>query len=209
MPRLLSFDYQGQPFRCALRKVDRSRLYGTRDVESLDAEGGRCELATLAADGQTLIPPGGTAIGYLDADGLWLGSDQLTAVDGEGQPLQRVPSSFDQPVVLADTVEVETFLEHSIRLTYALEPPEGEDLAPGFLKALEAGSIFRFPFSYRGGFDTDPAFLLRGEDGTSWLLIGVPNAIQYVTLEQAAACGADLEADDGEAAPAELDFHML
>ncbi len=206
MARLLSFDHRGTVFRCALQKVDRGRLYGSRDLETLDAEGGLCQLATIAADGRTLLPPGGTAIGHLDADGLWLASEALTAVDPAGTPLPRVASSFEAPILLGETVSEEVFLEHSMRLLYALEPDEEPD--PALSAALEGGAVFTFPFCWRDGFDTDPAFLLRGADGNLWLLVGDPNEVAPVGLETAATTVAFAE-DEEETAPAELDFRML
>ena len=40
-------------------KIDRSVLYGFKELEVLDEQGGRCELATLADDGKTLVGRGG------------------------------------------------------------------------------------------------------------------------------------------------------
>jgi hypothetical protein len=189
-------------------KVDRGKLYGSRSIETLDAEGQRCSLATLASDGRTLIPNGGTAMAHLSPAGEWLENDTLAAVDGEGHPLAKQPSSFEQPILLEETVDEDHLLEHSIRLTYALEPEGGPSGELG--AALAAGTIFTFPFSWRGGFDTDPAFLLQSEEGGAWLLIGDPNTIRLVGLEQAAACGPEEQEEEPEAEMgADLDFTML
>jgi hypothetical protein len=209
MARTLQFTYGGRSVPCSIEKVDRGRLYGSRSLETLDSKGHPCGLATLAADGHTLIPMGGTAIGHLGPDGLWVEGDALTAVDAEGKPLPRIPSSFDGPIPLEQTVTVDRLLDHSIRLTYALTPLDGP-LDPELVGALTGGAIFSFPFSWRGGVASDPAFLLRGEDGTVWLLIGDANRIRLVGLEQAARCGVEVEEEPlpGEA-EADLDFRML
>jgi len=206
MARLLSFDHRGSVIQCTLHKVDRGRLYGSRELETLDAEGGLCQLATIAADGRTLLPPGGTAIGHLDAEGRWLASEALTAVDPAGTPLPRLASSFEAPIHLQETVSEEVFLEHSMRLLYALDPAEKPDAA--FAAALEEGAVFTFPFCWRDGFDTDPAFLLRGADGNLWLLVGDPNEVMPVGLEPDAVAAAFTE-DEEEPDAADLDFHML
>ncbi|MEB3304057.1 MAG: hypothetical protein VKK99_05620 [Cyanobacteriota bacterium] len=209
MPRSLRFHYGESETAFAMVKVDRGKLYGSRSIETLDADGQRCNLATLASDGRTLIPNGGTAIAHLSPSGLWVENDTLAAVDREGHPLAKHPSSFEGPIVLEETVDEDLLLEHSIRLTYALA---GEGAATGALMgALAEGSIFTFPFSWRGGFDTDPAFLLQSEEGGIWLLIGDPNTIRLVGLEQAAACGPEAEEEpeaEGETG-SELDFTML
>jgi hypothetical protein len=208
MPRSLRFVYGDAESPFAMVKVDRGKLYGSRSIETLDAEGQRCSLATLASDGRTLIPNGGTAMAHLSPAGEWLENDTLAAVDGEGHPLAKQPSSFEQPILLEETVDEDHLLEHSIRLTYALEPEGGPSGELG--AALAAGTIFTFPFSWRGGFDTDPAFLLQSEEGGAWLLIGDPNTIRLVGLEQAAACGPEEQEEEPEAEMgADLDFTML
>jgi len=210
MARTLQFIHAGRPLACAIVNVVRGRLYGSRSLETLVGQGQPCSLATLATDGHTLIPMGGTAIGHIGPDGRWIDTDVLTAVDGEGAPLPRIPSSFDGPIPLEQTVAVDRLLEHSIRLTYALLPLEGP-LDAELAGALDSGAIFSFPFSWRGGVASDPAFLLRGEDGTLWLLIGDANRVRLVGLEQAARCGVEMEEEPlpAEEAEAELDFRML
>ena len=209
MPRSLRFLYGESETTFAMEKVDRGKLYGSRSLETLDGEGQRCNLATLASDGRTLIPNGGTAMAHLSPTGEWVENDTLAAVDREGHPLAKLPSSFEGAIALEETVDEDHLLEHSIRLTYALA---GEAVGTGALAgALAEGTIFTFPFSWRGGFDTDPAFLLQSEEGGLWLLIGDPNTIRLVGLEQAAACGPEAEEEpeaEGEMG-SELDFTML
>lgn len=210
MARSLQFLHASGPLEAAILKVDRSKLYGRRDLETLDRDGHPCSLATLAADGHSLIPVGGTAIAHLDAEGLWLDGDDLKPVAPDGTELPLKPSSFEAPIPLDTPVEVDHLLEHSIRLTYTLDLLG--PVPPPLASALEAGTIFGFPFSWRGGADTDPAFLLRGEDGTLWLLVGDPNSIREVGLQQAAPCGSVAEVDEQDAPGSSedpLDFRML
>ncbi len=210
MPRSLQFQFGEQQFACEINKVDRSKLYGRVDIETLDLDGGRCSLATLANDGKTLIPFGGTAFGYVNPDGEWITRSELNPVDKDGNPLSAVESSFDNPITLSELASEEEFLDHSIRLCYALkaEPAFGGE----FLSCLNNGQIFKLGFSYRGGVSADPAFLLKGDDETVWLLIGSPSTIEFVNLEQAAICAAtqtEDSIDDEEEQSDELDFSML
>jgi hypothetical protein len=109
---------------------------------------------------------------------------------------------------LDEQVSAEEFLDHSIRLTYALESAEGMD--EDFLKEIKSGIIFKTSFSYRGGVDPDPAFVMQGEDETIWLMIGAENRVSYSKLEQAAVIEATAEKDEGaETSGDDLDFGML
>lgn len=207
MARKLEFTFQGETFSAAIHKVDRTKLYGSIDVETLDTEGKRCELATLANDGRTLIPYGGTALGYVNADGWWVDRADLKSVDLDGNDLPTVESSFSKPTELSLKVSVEDFLDHSIRLCYALE---GEGVSEALLKELSEGVIYRIDFSYRGGSEADPAFVLQGGDGTPWLLVGVKNEFTFLGLEQAGAgVSEDDEAEDGDGGDDGFDFEML
>lgn len=207
MPRSLTFTHGKNSFDCALHKVDRSKLYGSRKIETLDMDGKPCDLATLLDDGKTLVPYGGTASGYINPDGEWVCRKDITPVDLEGKKLEKVPSSFETGLTLDQKITAEEFLDHSIRLSYALK---SEAMDKTFFKNLEKGVIYQTEFSYRGGIDPDPAFVLQGDDKTIWLLIGAENDIEYAKLEQAAVIASTEQNDEGaETSGDELDFGML
>lgn len=217
MARTLELQYGKHRFAREIAKIDRTKLYGDVDVETLDADGKPCKLATLAQDGKTLIPYGGTAFGYVNADGEWIDRGDLVPVDANGNRMNEMPSSFSAPVEIDDEVDLETFLDHSVRLCYRLEIPDGDAETPGELPdamrdKLAEGAIFRIDFSYRGGVTRDVAFILEGEQGSLWMLVASENDISWVGLEQAAMCGTsqvdeDEEKDDDEGDG--LDFGML
>jgi len=208
MARSLTFTYAKNSFDCTIHKVDRTKLYGSRSIETLDMDGNKCTLATLLDDGKTLVPYGGTASGYINPDGEWVCRKDITPVDYDGKELEKVPSSFDAGMPLEEEISAEEFLDHSIRLTYALDSTEGMDKT--FLKAIKKGAIFKTTFSYRGGVDPDAAFVMQGEDETIWLMIGAENRVAYSKLEQAAIIEATAEKDEGaETSGDELDFGML
>lgn len=209
MPRSLEFVYRKKHFQADLRKVDRDQLYGSVRVLTRSADDDPCTLATLANDGKTLIPRGGTALGYVNTEGEWIKRNALQPVDLEGKEVLEVASSFDAPVTLSKAVPPETLLDHNVRLSYVLEPDS--DIPKALLKALNSGKLFQFGFSYRGGVSHDPAFVLADENQSLWMLVTSENDIQYVSLEQAALCGTQIEEDEvedddeGDA----LDFGML
>lgn len=208
MARSLTFTFAKKTFEAKLHKLERSRLYGDVRVLTEDNDGQRCTVATLASDGKTLIPRGGTALGYVNTVGEWISRAQLQAVSLEGEPLNEVESSFDAPITLKNKVSAEEYLDYSVRLTYRLEVTESAPKT--FLKNLGSGSIYRFGFSYRGGVDHDPAFVLADEQNTIWMMVTTSNDVQYVSLEQASICAGQLVTDEvGNEDDDALDFGML
>jgi hypothetical protein len=206
MARIIEISHQGKKVACTIEKVDRTDLYGSIDVETRDMDGRPCRLATLAADGRTLLPSGNTAIAYLAADGRWLERTDLIAQDAAGNRLNTVASSFSQPLELETTTTPARFLDHAIRLAYVLDPVEAVPLPDKLVDALAKGAIFKTDFSYRGGVSADPAFVMQGADGAVWLLVGDENAIDYVGLAQSTGLAAgDAEAESED----DLDFDMM
>jgi hypothetical protein len=209
MARSLNFDYKGKGFGLELVKIDRSKLYGDVSLETFDDSGKPCELVTLARDGKTIIAMGGTASGYLSEDGEWVERGDLTATNASGDKLNTVPSTFDVTTELTREVSVEEYLDHAVRLSYLLTPAEGA-IDPEFEKALAAGKIFRIDFSYRGGSFADPAFILAGDEGTVWLMIGEPGEVEYVSLSQAGISAANATSEsDGDDDSDDFDFDMM
>jgi hypothetical protein len=205
MAKPLTLVFRGNPVEVALEKVDRSKLYGYVETEVVDEAGKRCELATLIGDGHSIVGKGGSAIAYLSADGLWKTRSELRPVDVDGKPITPVKSSFDAPIPLGGTATVDDFLSHNIHLIYQIQPAAE---VPELLAELKAGTIFRFPFSYRGGVEASPAFLLLGGDGNPFLCVGTPTAIEFIGPTATAPVVSDDTSDAGEEEDA-LDFSLV
>ena len=125
MAKPLVFDFGGKEIALSMSKVDRSKLYGFKELDVLDEEGRKCELATLAGDGHTVVGKGGTGIGYLSVDGAWCEKSSLRPVDVEGNDINPVGSSFSAPVKLTEKVTPDEYLSHDVRAVYVMEP--GDD----------------------------------------------------------------------------------
>ncbi len=204
MAKPLVLRFAGTEIAFDLEKVDRSKLYGTREVEAVDEKGRKCDLATLADDGRTVIGRGGTAHAMLSPEGAWLEKSALKPVDPEGKPITPVPSTYSAPVPLGSKASIEEYLSHNIRSVYVVRP-QGDASALG--KELQSGAIYTFPYSFRGGLEADAAFLLAGKDGNVFLAVGNPTRIRFVGLEQAASL---TEEGPGEEEDEEsLDFGMM
>jgi hypothetical protein len=202
MAKPLVFQLGDRDFAFALSKVDRSRLYGYKDVEVLDEKGRRCELATLAGDGHTVIGRGGSSFAQLNVDGEWCDKSDLKPVDIDGNEIPPVPSSYAAPVPLGDATTVADYLQHNIRLVYVLEP-EGD--ASPIYDQLKQGAIFRFPYSYRGGLEADAGFLLQGADGNFFLAVGNPTKVDFIGPTQVTAAEEETELDEADL----MDFDMI
>jgi len=204
MARPLVLEFRGQSVEVALEKIDRAKLYGYVETEVQDEAGKRCELATLLGDGHSIVGKGGSAIAFLSADGLWRTRAELRPIDVHGKPITPVKSSFDAPIPLAARATIDEFLSHSVTLIYQIIPATQ---SPDLLAELRAGTIFRFPFSYRGGVEASHAFLLLGADGNPFLCVGTPTAIEFVGPTATAQVVDDTTAGDEEEDA--LDFSLV
>ncbi|MEM9587493.1 MAG: hypothetical protein AAGA03_09440, partial [Planctomycetota bacterium] len=133
---------------------------------------------------KTIVGRGGTGQGYLDADGRWVNRAELTAVDAEGTPIQPVESSYAAPVPLDREVSVDAYLSHAIRSLYGATPQGDSDAVNVIAKRLQAGTIFQFPYSFRGGLEADAGFLLADADGQWFIAIGSPTKPEFIGLQQ-------------------------
>ncbi len=205
MAQALQFQFGSSEFSCAVSKVDRTKLYGSVQLEVLDENGRKCDLATLAGDGKTLIPSGGTALAYLSPDGLWRDKKDLTPVDLDGDEITEVTSTFKVSTDLTKKASYEDYFSHNIRLIYELQTVDEDVFPPDFVAELNDGAIYTFPFSYRGGLEADAAFILAGPDGTIWMTVGKQTKIHFVGVEES---GAVAEEEEGPAEEEEdgLDF---
>lgn len=210
MPKTISFQWNESDFSSEIRKIDRAKLYGYKETEVVDEDGDACEIATLAADGQTLIGKGGTGIGYVTVDGEWCDRNSLQPVGVEGTPLQPVPSSFSGPVLLEQSITVDEFLDYDIRSVYHLPEfdTDGALADSALAEILRKGAIFQFSFSYRGGIEPEPAFLLANSDGDIFLLIARGTQIEYLSLQQTASLADDDDDGDDDDVDA-MDFDMI
>jgi len=90
----------------ALEKVERSDLYGYVEIETFDSKGRRCQMATLAEDGKTVIGISGAAQVQLSPEGEWLDKKALTPTDAHGQAITPVGSSYAAPITLEQKVSI-------------------------------------------------------------------------------------------------------
>lgn len=198
-PIVVSFEGEASSFDH--RKLDRTKLYGRRVRVALDHEGEPCEKADLAADGSVLIRPGMLAQGYFDAEGRWIQYGDLVGLDPSGEPVDKVSSTLGVEQSLQGPLDPEELLDLSMRAVYMLDPL---DLSEGLKAELDAGSIFKFSFVYRTGYNHDDAFLVGNPNGY-FAIVGDPAPAAWcelTTLVQESY-------DDDEPEDDDLDFEMF
>ena len=202
MPRTLTLSLDGEEFDVRLVKIDREKLYGSVEIEAFDEKGKPAEIKVLDADGRTLMDKGGTALVTVDEKGNSVDRATLKAVNEHGDPIEKVASSFDAPNVLKKG-EADEYLDQLVKSVYVLEPADGPmDL---LMEHLSDGTLYKFPFSYRGGLDHDNAFIV-GSRADAFMVVGRPAALKFVSLNQAAPLDA---VEEKEIAAEEIDFDLL
>jgi len=203
MAKPLVFQFGGRELSFSLNKVDRTALYGHKELEVLNEAGEVCELATLADDGRTVVGRGGTALAYMSADRQWCEKADLKPIGLEGNEITPVASSFNAPIPLAQQVSVNDYLDHKIRLVYCLT---SENDLSSLAEELARGTIFAFPYSYRGGLQADAGFLLAADGGKVFMAVGNRTEMQFIGLQQASVLTDD-DSDDDETDL--MDFDMM
>lgn len=203
MPRLLTLLLDGEEVPVVPIRIDREKLYGSVEIEAFDEKGKPAEIKILAADGKTLIDKGGTALATIDESGSSVDRRELKPVDSDGDPVETVESSFNAPNPLAKAAP-EDYLSTLVKSVYYLAPPEGGDIE--FLQDhLDAGNIYGFPFSWRGGLEYDNAFVI-GSRSNAFMVVGKPADLQYVRLNQEVVLDT---VEEKEISADEIDFETL
>ncbi len=203
MPRQLVLSLDGREVPVTMIKIDRDKLYGSVEIEAFDEKGNEASLRVLAADGKTLIDKGGTALATINEKGSSVDRPSLKAVDENGDAIEPVPSSFNEPNVL-ERATPDEYLSQIVKSVYLLQPPEDGDIKY-LLDHLTGDDIFTFPFSYRGGIDYDNAFIL-GADNEAFMVVGKPAEFEFLKLNQAAVLDS---AEEDEISADDLDFDLL
>jgi len=204
MPKPLVLQFGGAEIPFILSKVERSDLYGFVEIEALDDQGRKCSMATLADDGKSVIGSGGTSLCTLSPEGHWLEKKTLKPCDNQGNVITPCASSYAAPVPLEKTVTIDEYLSHDIRSVYQISSET--DFGP-LMAELKKGTIYHFPYSFRGGLEADAGFLLLAADGTPFLAIGTPTKLQFVGFEEAAGISEESESTGEEEET--LDFSMM
>ena len=202
MNRTLSFDLGGLQFQVQVTKVDRKKVYGWVNHKAVNATGQPCYLGSLSRDGMNIFSPGCFEMGHLDADGNWVERREMDAVDESGALLQKHPSSFQQTISLNQTVDMDTYLQVTVKAVYQLQASAEMSAHVG-----AADGFYHFPYNYTASYTPDEGFLVPSGDAL-FLVVGEDNGYTFVGPTQVAAppeMGEDEDGDDAD----DIDFGMF
>ena len=204
MAKELKFKIADEVYGLEPVKLDRKKMYGSREKIILDDKDSECNALSLYSDMAMLIPKGGIGLGSISEDGRWVEKSDMMYVNEDGTPAELVPSSYDGEIELNKSVSIEVFLEHNITSIYTLQ---GEENHPGFVKAIQDNKeVFTFIFNFRADYEGTPAFVIENE-GEVFILIGKRIEFEFLGLEAAGIL--DVEDDTVEEEVDEFDFEMF
>jgi hypothetical protein len=177
MARKAEFSINGQSIIAELTKVDRKKIYGWSAIEVFDENGSKCNLAGLA-EGQFVMPSGSTALVTLNSKGETVSKDTLIGVDSDGKKVEKVPSIYDEKVMLREAT-VDEYLSMAVKSVYQLKVDENKE---ALLNELNKGKIYYFVFNYRADYEGDDAFLIS--NGTDvFAVTGMSADLEFIGLE--------------------------
>ena len=200
MARKAEFSFNGLSVMAELNKVDRQRIYGWSTIEVFDEHGSKCKLAGLA-EGQYVMPSGSTALVSLNSKGAAVSKDTLIGVDIDGKKVEKVPSIYDQKVMLREAT-VDEYLSMVVKSVYQLQMDENKE---ALLTALNSGKIYYFIFNYRADYEGDDAFLIS--NGTDvFAITGMSTDYEFIGLEDNEQ---ELVSEETEVVEEDMDFAMF
>lgn len=178
MAKQLDIRINGRSFSVAPMKLERKKVYGWNELRVVTPDGELCQQAGLNSDGITIIPAGNTKTGMLREDGLWMDRSELIAYDAYGNTAKSIPSSFDTGIDLMEKASVEEMLDHNLASIYQMTGDEAM-----LLSSKIGDDIYKFPFSYRGGYEMNTAFIITNGPNV-FIVVGNDGGYDYIGLEQ-------------------------
>lgn len=199
MAKPICVTYNGATSSFGHAKLDRHKLYGRRQRVVLDPRGETCERARLTDDGAILVRSGMSAQAYFDERGHWVPNSELVGLSPDGNPVERIGSTLGVEVE-AREASPEEVLDLNVRAVYMLAP---EDVDAALTAALEAGKMFAFNYSYRGGYNVETGVIVHNKNGL-FAMIGTAGESEWCKLEQLPIETFEDDDDDDD-----LDFEMF
>jgi hypothetical protein len=204
MRRILEIAYQGKESSFTVRKLKRSKLYGSKHRIPVDVHGRECSRASLTRDGLYILPTGGTAMLYLDEHNDVVEREHLHVIDTDGEIMKQGDSVLNEVLEIGQVVQAADILECTITHVYALEPIF---LSQELNSLLSEGAILRMPLPDLANQNHRQSFLL-GNDNGYFLVIGDATGFEFIGLAEADLSPPDF-VEDGYDTDDDIDFGMF
>lgn len=200
MARKAEFSINGHSVKAELKKIDRKKIYGWSTIDVFDENGSKCKLAGLA-EGQFVMPSGSTALVSLNLKGEAVSKSSLVGVDSAGKKVEKVPSIYDQKVMLREAT-LDEYLAMAVKSVYQLQIDENKQ---DLINELNDGKIYYFVFNYRADYEGDDAFLIS--NGTDvFAITGMSSELEFIGLEDNEQ---ELVTEDTAEVEDDMDFAMF
>lgn len=200
MARKAEFSINGHSVKAELKKIDRKKIYGWSTIDVFDENGSKCKLAGLA-EGQFVMPSGSTALVSLNLKGEAVSKSSLVGVDSAGKKVEKVPSIYDQKVMLREAT-LDEYLAMAVKSVYQLQIDENKQ---DLINELNDGKIYYFVFNYRADYEGDDAFLVS--NGTDvFAITGMSSELEFIGLEDNEQ---ELVTEDTAEVEDDMDFAMF
>ena len=125
----------------------------------------------------------------------------MVGVDRDGKKVEKVPSIYDQKVMLREA-SVDEYLAMAVKSVYQLQMDENKE---ALLADLNSGKIYYFVFNYRADYEGDDAFLISS--GTDvFAITGMLTDLEFIGLEDNEQ---ELVPEETEAVEDDMDFAMF
>jgi hypothetical protein len=177
MARQAEFSFSGKSIKAELKKVDRKKIYGWSTIEVYDENGSKCSLAGLS-EGSYVMPSGSSSLVSLNSKGETVSKNTLVGVNLDGEKVEKVPSIYDQKVILREA-SIDEYLSMAVKTVYQLNIEENKE---ALLGELNEGKIYYFVFNYREDYEGDDAFLLSNENEI-FAVTGLSSDLEFIGLE--------------------------
>ncbi len=199
MAKNLVFKLGEEDFSSTIVKIDREKLYGRIVKKVIDDDGEECYAGHISADGLHIFGKTSFDSGYLNQDGLWLERKSLKILNQQDQVCPELPSSFDHPIELNNTLATEDYLMMNSKSVYHLL-----DAPVKLVSAVrDQDGFFQFPFNYRPHHHPDTAVLISNDLGLFMVVCESGQQFEYIGQEHF------LPMDDDEDDSDEFDFAMM
>ena len=177
MARQAEFSFSGKSIKAELKKVDRKKIYGWSTIKVYDENGSKCSLAGLS-EGSYVMPSGSSSLVSLNSKGETVSKNTLVGVNLDGEKVEKVPSIYDQKVILREA-SIDEYLSMAVKTVYQLNIEENKE---ALLGELNEGKIYYFVFNYREDYEGDDAFLLSNENEI-FAVTGLSSDLEFIGLE--------------------------